>query len=1230
MSQALATLVRNPATHRCIFNNAFSSRYHLERPAGCVQVPAVVGYVYMELQRRGYNAETWWRCYYQRFVQQNLPPPSAHITEGENTTTVTTEAGLAPSNDEGLCCTDGEARSTVFRAGAAVDADAVPSLCWERQRRRDTLGSHAKKTQTYGTPESLCTDTGRPTSPGAILPSGMTTPQWSTWIPLSLLFHLPFFPVPYPRSKEHNMWRDTGVMDEAEDELDDGAGGQGKIKKFGTTTVDGGQNTFTYVEAEQKREEALMSRFDGILQQGWTSSPSTTPVPAAALATADTRKGDTAATSLPQRRSWQHPFYDELFVVRKPLLQRSSFEDVNSREGRTSINEHATAALDWAPQLRALCPLEAPWHIVPLLSTVAGPNTSHTVSPHQSSTVAAKGSDRCMPSATSPTAATSTSSSSVSLSWPNPQAELQLASSYLPFLSGFWARKSRLLQNLPEASFFPFSVYPLFASQNNSTGKTVRRSKFGPLSTKWAAHMSPFAIRGSRDSKTRSGNVAPQLEASAFSNPPPFAHDGAFRTPQRTDSLSSPFSVLQPNWKAHAVLYFGRQYIPVACTTLACLFDSAVCAQHAIPLNVFGSPFTFLFNITRHRQQRHAPPCMANEQMRSRRDNVTKGVAGAAADSNVAPHTRDNAKKAAAITRELSLAQDATRPPQPSRSPWLERLQRIQLDQQRTSHAVSTSFNERVVEMRSAQHHNYFLFRSPYWLEVETLYERWGVHMVPGELPLRAGSDLYVNAEQTTDASRFTPATCVPHLQQEILFCDCLARCLWEVSQQLLSVIAPEVRPRRRGSKAICAWTYQALKERAAAAQRVSNLWIADEVIKKMGWTLCPVALRTAATVGERLGGPQSQSATKTILHVELPLESLHQHGLRMRLEGAARPEASEERPVQPSVSPFGNTAPHLFAPPPAPAPVATQQHLSRLPQRRFVTVFHSSCVVEQEQISFVATHHPQVLLLRVPHVTAAELRGQQRSSVLAMKPWLLTHLQKAAESALKNSSANSEQSGWDTHSAATVTSASSDSTGFETGSRHLDEVSLSELSDDAEAQQYLVMAKAKLSRYAAPWRNTKLTFASRLDLARLALQKGYRPENAHRWVSLDFLRSERRVRPVQRPAQTPEAASSLLSPASPTPLEGASVSSVVDAHEGLTAIDVEVHTALQRDEYNAVADNRAVMPFVESEPGRCAKGSFFSRNFVTIKMTLVNREELEWSSEISPMDRFMWLFKSL
>lgn len=1166
MQQALRTIQQRSTAEPQRQSMKLTTVCYLERPAGHVRVSYVVGLVYMELLRRGYDAEAWWRCYYRRFVQSaasnQLAASSEPIAVTATVAAVDVERGATDSLEGGeegffdvvanVNAAADSASPPVHRGGAGY----IPPFYWAQWR----LGGNCRRSSDdgivrYVTPTFPPSGKGRtkPLSadaavalrtPSSLPPASTASPYW---IPLSLLRHLPFFPVPYPGSR-NALPPDDAFMIEHGGDVEDGDG----------DSVD---------------DDA--SRFGG----QWPSS-------SAGAQTSDWAAVDSSTP--PQNFNWLHPFYDTLFASKQAIVQHAMAGKTLLRQSAAAVHQNAMVADNWLSNRRALLPLKVPWRVAPVLPTATNPDVALT-SPSAAKSRAGGRSCPFFLSKGDPT---------LPSSWPSPLIALKLDKAYLELWSSFWACKASILANLPLPYLFPFTAYPFICAQIRKPTK----KGYDGLSSSWAA---PTRLLGTTGSSRCDGacinqsNSVPQpsLETTPF--PPDSMSDSAFRRGIGKEAFSFFSVALKHDWRMHRVTFFGRGFIPVSCTTLTCLFDSATCVQHAVPLDVFGRVFFSGFHATRHRQQRHVTRSSCNVQVKRRQDHMsapaTVGTAVELPDLLCATERLAAVRPMRSMRSAKAAAADTMQHALPSRSPWLQRLRLMQLRSLSSPRSASVTNGDHSQEMRLSQRGLYFLFRSPYWVEVEGLYERWGVHVAPGVVPLTICSAAYVNAEQTTDASRFTPVTCVPHLQQDALFCDTLLHLSWTVSQQLLSIIAPAAQPRQRGPKAVCAWTYQTLKERAAAVQNVSNLWVADEMVKKMGWSLQPV--RTCA-----------EPPTNTILHTQLSVKSVQLKKLRARLEGAlAEPPA----PNSPQTG-----APHLFAPPSQQAPEASQQHLHRLRVQGFVTLFHSSCVAEQDQLAFVAAYAPSVLLTCVPAVTEAELQARTDSLVRAAGTCSVERSKQLANDFLCRTGANASflrrvrGQGFDV------------SAGF---AFDVDFGSFSSAQgNDVEARHYLAMAKAKCSHYALPWIGAKLTFASRIDLACLALQKGYRPENAQRWVSLDFLRSERRVRQVRRPSQERATASSSV----------ASSTSVDDSVEGdakaLTAIDVKLYVEAQRWK-SFLNENESVrLPPLETHTDAENDVDMYPPKLLVVKVTLVNCEELEWSEGILPVDYLMWLEKHL
>jgi hypothetical protein len=1213
MAWALRTIQRLGVSIGLTHQATVASSYHIERPPGCVLVPAVVGYTYVELQRCGYDAEAWWGGYYRRFVQPKSLPSYSEPREG-----VAKIAALGSVADPTSRAHDGIVSCAAHVSSPrlpreTVSWDAVPQPCWRRAPQPPHLNGSSDDAL-YAKPVSL-----RSCRASAALAKWSTSvprrSEASYWIPLSLLSHLPFFPFPHPEHKTNCVDKDSGGCNAT----DATGAGDGNAVNAGFYDALLGPPAYA-----QEGEEETENRTDGLphcaaspfFRRGWRPwSASTSFV--------DGAGGHCIAKPQPVFNSslWLQPFYDTLFLTDSECKRCWQSIQRGSQRPATGSRRYDAITLQWHHQMRANCPLRTPWRFAPHLLKDAQADSARTTAPPPS--------------------------------WPTPSTELVLGN-YQPFLTFFWSRKGRVALNLPRPYAFPFTSYPFLFAQTKGvqTGAQVVNTR--GYSEDHAAVLAAFQVQ----SRCSSGFLHRQPAAQSilphsYQGEPSFRHYGSNLAARDVD-VCSPFAALGEWWRLWAVTVFGRKYIPVRCTTLACIFDSAVCVHHAIPLNVYGAPFVSACNATRHRQQRYAPWRSREAEVTSRRGSTSVVVAGRKVRAATAPTASSCApsaeKRSAATSEPSTVSQDhhtsvQRSPSPPSRSPWLARLLEVRMEQQRTlPNVVPQLTHAAMLSARQEQRGLQFLFRSPYWVEVHGLYERWGVHVAPGVSPLRVHDTLLVNAEQTTDASRFTPATCVPHLQQQVLFCDALLHCTWAMSQHLLSILAPAAQPRQSSTGANLVWTYETLKERAAAAQQVSNLWIAEEMVKSMDWTLRPrLARATTATTEAKTTTRESRdpAATETILHAVLPLQSISLRRLEERLTKAAQGKNAESL-VHPCSHTTQSVTPCLFAHLSADAPGTLPENLPHQQRNEppLVTVFHSSCVVEQDQLVFVATYAPVVLCALVPSVTVDDLCSSSAAGIAkTLDQEAFQSLLKRVDAVLKATSGDTEKEAWAAHkhdSAPTLPDREAPTSEQEIDSGG-DGISQRTKRKEMDVSRYLAVAKAKRNVTAAPWHGSKLTLHSRLALARLALQKGYRQENARRWVSLDFLRSEPRVRLVAGSAQkqqqesaTPPLSRPFCRKSSDGSLPGgANAGAGPTVGREVTAVQISVvvpDPANEKQTDNEWAVSSSFSGFLDGD----GKDTFFFNSKHNATMTVVNWEELEWPDDISHVERLMWLFKEL
>lgn len=142
-------------------------------------------------------------------------------------------------------------------------------------------------------------------------------------------------------------------------------------------------------------------------------------------------------------------------------------------------------------------------------------------------------------------------------------------------------------------------------------------------------------------------------------------------------------------------------------------------------------------------------------------------------------------------------------------------------------------------------------FHSPYWLEGPNLEKRWkNISIAPNALPffVERGSMWFINAEQTTDASRFDSLSCTPHRKHHCLRVDGAYNVSWEFSEKLAQAFAEMVknekgayssptaddnpnRPQPNDSHPHRHYTPRQL-------EGPNNLWVDVELLDRAGWSL--------------------------------------------------------------------------------------------------------------------------------------------------------------------------------------------------------------------------------------------------------------------------------------------------------------------------------------------------------------------------------------------------------
>ncbi|SCU67678.1 uncharacterized protein TEOVI_000679900 [Trypanosoma equiperdum] len=149
-----------------------------------------------------------------------------------------------------------------------------------------------------------------------------------------------------------------------------------------------------------------------------------------------------------------------------------------------------------------------------------------------------------------------------------------------------------------------------------------------------------------------------------------------------------------------------------------------------------------------------------------------------------------------------------------------------------------------------------FSFHSPYWLEVEGFQSRWpGVDIAPAASPLYV-KDMpkgFINAEQTTDASRFDSVSCGPQRQHECLLISGVYHVSLNSSLKLADALAKMTKA-EEGQLLLPPSLHETSFSRSMPLQgspqcnemeknNPCNLWVDVEFIEAVGWSVHSAAV---------------------------------------------------------------------------------------------------------------------------------------------------------------------------------------------------------------------------------------------------------------------------------------------------------------------------------------------------------------------------------------------------
>lgn len=580
---------------------------------------------------------------------------------------------------------------------------------------------------------------------------------------------------------------------------------------------------------------------------------------------------------------------------------------------------------------------------------------------------------------------------------------------------------------------------------------------------------------------------------------------------------------------ANVVNFCGVGYINVADTRLRCLFDSTTCTRHAVPLNEYGEVFFAAMDAVRARLQP--------------RLNLTKPAPlpqpVGRRNKGFLPYYDAAARMVATAAGTESAASSSSSRQEPS-SMWVERIRALRNSFTATGLSHFATPRERAMDAKTRERYNGFLFSSPYWVAVDTLQERWGVVPVKGATPIFVGNRAYINAEQTTNAALFSSVTCTPRRQQQVLARDYHAYCSWKLSEALAAValrtesrssVYPDTDPLlashvstpsyspTSSQEAAPSTSAQAIRAHAQRLAGVCNLWITVDVVRAAGWTLTKDAV--VAHVPEddvlpRWSVSHSQHTATASTTVSVSENSL-------------LGTAPDHWPAPVSV-----LGVHAHTVVPRDHPGFASASMASAP----LCIVNASAVVERDELLFVLSYRPRIFLGCVTPMTKDDPGYEAYAAALVKRN---AHKDTSHPPSPNPNSAEAGDRGAQPTEDVSDEDDDDDDDGHATRTDSMEEeadtardvftASLESEADDAEAttqtatsvptKRYVKRLRARVLRgkrqkLAAAWGNRRLPLSSRLEMALLALQRRYPVEARSRWVTIDFLRHERNVQPVE------------------------------------------------------------------------------------------------------------------
>lgn len=313
-------------------------------------------------------------------------------------------------------------------------------------------------------------------------------------------------------------------------------------------------------------------------------------------------------------------------------------------------------------------------------------------------------------------------------------------------------------------------------------------------------------------------------------------------THQKVSSHNASYRYSQ--WKKlerkHSVKIYRDLFTNVAKTNVNCFIDSTTCVRHAVPLDECGN---ILYDGMEAIRRRVQPSRSHRETKQLFSDDDVDGCSGLEDEDEEddAPRSRGahigslSEKPSTLSTLGTTQMGGSGTESAATRDRWLKQRAAMGLEKMRAPLGFTSSYERRKL-MQMFLRTTRYLFQSPYWLDVATVQERWGVDVVAGAEPVNIKGRLYVNAEETTDAARFNATTCTPRRIHEVLTEDGLFECDWDFSMGLHAQLRCKLDRAPSGGGGPRPHTFSSITKEAAAMRDVCNLWISQSVVDIAGW----------------------------------------------------------------------------------------------------------------------------------------------------------------------------------------------------------------------------------------------------------------------------------------------------------------------------------------------------------------------------------------------------------